>query len=332
MLGRRGARRWMRRTRGAVRHFRRGATRAAGTAGGALVPRPGRGRQRAAVRRAGGSTSRERSAPPRRPPRAGAWLALLAVPRLRGEQVVEAVQATAARGGRSRRWASCSVPNWRSSRAPRRSSARVVRCTRWSPRRCTWWASGRDAYPAVLGERLGSGIRPPVLFGRGDLSLLSLQAVAVVGCRAASEYGLDVAEELGDAVARAGGCVVSGLALGIDTAAHAAALDAGGATIGVLGCGVDVFYPRREHGSCRSASPATACCCPSTCRASRRASYRFPLSEPDHRRPERAPSSSWRPARRAARSALQSTHGPWAWTCYVRCPTPWIGQGAPRAS
>jgi DNA processing protein len=67
-----------------------------------------------------------------------------------------------------------------------------------------------------------------------------------VGSRAATEYGLDMAERIGDGVARAGGCVLSGVALGIDAAAHTAALDAGGATIGVLGCGVDVFYPRRN--------------------------------------------------------------------------------------
>jgi DNA processing protein len=102
------------------------------------------------------------------------------------------------------------------------------------------------AYPARLGERLNE-FRPPLLFARGDLALLQLKGVAVVGCRAATEYGLDIAEQIGDAVARAGGCVVSGVALGIDAAAHAAALDAGGPTIGVLGCGVDVYYPRRNQ-------------------------------------------------------------------------------------
>jgi DNA processing protein len=103
-----------------------------------------------------------------------------------------------------------------------------------------------ELYPASLGERLGR-YRPPLLFGRGDLALLQYVCVGVVGSRSASEYGLDVADELADAVARAGGCVVSGVALGVDAAAHAAALDAGGATIGVLGCGVDVFYPRRNE-------------------------------------------------------------------------------------
>lgn len=87
---------------------------------------------------------------------------------------------------------------------------------------------------------------PPLLFARGRLELLDASCVAVVGCRKATEYGLDVAGQIGGGVARAGGCVVSGLALGIDAAAHGAALDAGGDTIGVLGCGVDVHYPRRN--------------------------------------------------------------------------------------
>jgi DNA processing protein len=101
------------------------------------------------------------------------------------------------------------------------------------------------AYPQLLTDRLGR-IRPPVLFAIGDMGLLELTAVAVVGSRAATEYGLDMAERIADGVARAGGCVLSGVALGIDAAAHTAALDAEGATIGVLGCGVDVFYPRRN--------------------------------------------------------------------------------------
>jgi DNA processing protein len=100
-------------------------------------------------------------------------------------------------------------------------------------------------YPESLSVKLGVH-RPPVLFAIGNLELLEMPTVGVVGCRHPSEYGLDIAEQIGDAVARAGGCVVSGLALGIDAAAHAAALAADGATIGVLGCGVDVYYPRRN--------------------------------------------------------------------------------------
>lgn len=106
-------------------------------------------------------------------------------------------------------------------------------------------ASGDPRYPSTFSENVGVG-EPPLLFARGRLELLAAQkrSVAVVGCRAASEYGLDVAEQIGGGVARAGGCVVSGVALGIDAAAHQAALDAGGDTIGILGCGVDVYYPR----------------------------------------------------------------------------------------
>jgi DNA processing protein len=100
-------------------------------------------------------------------------------------------------------------------------------------------------YPEVLRQRLGDHA-PPFLFARGDTALLEGSMIAVVGCRAATAYGLDVAAEIGGGITRAGGCVVSGMARGIDGAAHAAALDAGGATIGVLGCGIDVVYPR-EH-------------------------------------------------------------------------------------
>jgi DNA processing protein len=101
------------------------------------------------------------------------------------------------------------------------------------------------AYPALLRARL-DGATPPMLFAKGNLSALEFPGIAAVGCRDASEYGLDIAEEIGGATARAGACLVSGVALGIDAAAHSAALDAGGMTIGVLGCGVDVYYPRRN--------------------------------------------------------------------------------------
>ncbi|HEX6308857.1 MAG TPA: DNA-processing protein DprA [Longimicrobiales bacterium] len=101
-------------------------------------------------------------------------------------------------------------------------------------------------YPEPVRLRLGEHA-PPFLFARGRLELLRSPAIAVVGCRRASAYGLDMAEQIGSGIARAGGCVVSGLARGIDAAAHAAALAAGGATIAVLGCGIDVHYPRENR-------------------------------------------------------------------------------------
>jgi DNA processing protein len=101
------------------------------------------------------------------------------------------------------------------------------------------------AYPAVLGATLGPAA-PPVLFARGHLDLLRRPCISVVGSRSASDYALDMAEQLGAATARAGGCVVSGLARGVDAAAHRGALDAGGATAAVMGCGVDVYYPHEN--------------------------------------------------------------------------------------
>lgn len=100
-------------------------------------------------------------------------------------------------------------------------------------------------YPALLRARLEQRA-PSLLFALGDIALLRRPAIAVIGSRRASDYGLDMATRLADAAARAGACVISGLALGIDAAAHEAALEAGGDTIGVLGCGVDVYYPRRN--------------------------------------------------------------------------------------
>ena len=87
---------------------------------------------------------------------------------------------------------------------------------------------------------------PHLLFALGDVALLSHRpAVAVVGTRRASRYGLDVARELGRVLAGAGVVVLSGLAAGIDGAAHAGALDAEGAPpVGVVGSGLDVVYPR----------------------------------------------------------------------------------------
>ena len=89
---------------------------------------------------------------------------------------------------------------------------------------------------------------PPVLWTRGNAASLGRPSVAIVGARAGSPYALAVAERLAADLAAAGLVVVSGLARGVDSAAHRGTLAAGGTTIGVLGSGVDVLYPR-EHAA-----------------------------------------------------------------------------------
>jgi DNA processing protein len=84
---------------------------------------------------------------------------------------------------------------------------------------------------------------PPVLFALGDLKQLQSPALAIVGSRDHSAYGEAVARGAAAVAARAGLIVVSGMARGLDAVAHAAALDAGGGTIGVLGNGLGVIYP-----------------------------------------------------------------------------------------
>jgi DNA processing protein len=88
---------------------------------------------------------------------------------------------------------------------------------------------------------------PSVLFVRGTLAVAESPSVAIVGTRGASSYGLRVARAIATSCAHAGVCVVSGLAQGIDGAAHEAALAAGGRTVAVLGTGLDVYFPRRHR-------------------------------------------------------------------------------------
>jgi len=98
-------------------------------------------------------------------------------------------------------------------------------------------------YPAALTAIIDP---PPVLWTRGAVDALSTQAVAIVGSRAASTYALSVAERLAADLAARGVTVVSGLARGVDSAAHRGALSVGGVTVAVLGSGLDVIYPP-EH-------------------------------------------------------------------------------------
>jgi DNA processing protein len=102
-----------------------------------------------------------------------------------------------------------------------------------------------EAYPERL-RRLPDA--PALLFVRGTAALLRARAVSIVGARAATAYGRAQARRLGFDLARAGLVVVSGLALGIDAAAHEGALAAGGATIAVQACGPERVYPAAHRG------------------------------------------------------------------------------------
>jgi len=106
-----------------------------------------------------------------------------------------------------------------------------------------WLPCSSPEFPPLLGSIHDP---PPGLFLRGAAppSLLARTSVAVVGARSCSDYGLHVARSLARDLAHAGVVVVSGLARGIDGWAHRGALDDGGSTVAVLGCGIDRAYPR----------------------------------------------------------------------------------------
>jgi len=121
-----------------------------------------------------------------------------------------------------------------------------------------------EDFPALLRDIPGA---PVALFVAGDPSSLWAAQIAIVGSRGATSGGLANARTFAQAFAQAGNIVTSGLAEGVDAAAHEGALDAGGKTIAVLGTGVDIVYPRRheklaqrilEHGALVSEfSPGT---------------------------------------------------------------------------
>ncbi len=137
-------------------------------------------------------------------------------------------------------------------------------------------------YPPKLREIFDP---PVVLFARGRVELLVSMMFGVVGTRRPTPYGMAVAERLAADLARAGLTIVSGMARGIDTAAHKGALSAAGDTVAVLGCGVDVVYPSEnrklaselaEKGLLLSEFPMGSPAYPQN----------FPDPQPDHQRHE----------------------------------------------
>lgn len=99
-------------------------------------------------------------------------------------------------------------------------------------------------YPSLLRQ---INAPPPVLYVQGRSEILGTCCLAIVGSRAATSYGHRIASTLARDLAAQGVTVVSGLALGIDGCAHAGALSVSGGTVAVLGCGLDVVYPRQNH-------------------------------------------------------------------------------------
>lgn len=116
-----------------------------------------------------------------------------------------------------------------------------------------WQASANDAhvlpitheaYPRLLREIYDP---PPLLFVRGDLNALNLPQIAIVGSRSASVSGLKHAYAFSSGLSKSGLAVNSGLAMGVDAAAHQACVDADGATVAVFGTGLDRIYPTRNQ-------------------------------------------------------------------------------------
>ena len=120
----------------------------------------------------------------------------------------------------------------------------------WLSRDGHWLITLADVqYPPLL---LQIGSPPPMLYVIGEPSLLRHRGLAIVGSRNATPQGAANARNFAKAAALSGLSIISGLALGIDTAAHQGALDAGGLTVAVLGCGADTIYPRSNVSLART--------------------------------------------------------------------------------
>ena len=114
----------------------------------------------------------------------------------------------------------------------------------WGKREeCQFLIPGNQGYPPLLEEIFDP---PLVLYARGHLDVLQSPCIAIVGTRRPTIYGLQMAQGISSDLGARGVCVVSGLARGIDGAAHRGCLECGGKTIAILGCGIDIVYPR-EH-------------------------------------------------------------------------------------
>jgi DNA processing protein len=133
---------------------------------------------------------------------------------------------------------SAALMNWRTHFDLAREEERLAQAG------AVFITAGDEGYPKMLKEIHD----PPIGLYRKGSYLFGQPCIAVVGSRRTTLYGLSVAKKLGAELAQMGFCVVSGLARGIDTAAHEGALSVGGKTVAVLGCGIDIVYPPENLG------------------------------------------------------------------------------------
>lgn len=158
--------------------------------------------------------------------------------------------ASAALSAPAAAWRSLGLPaasaEARRSEATRQAAAEALRWLEGPERHLLMWDS--EDYPALLAELADA---PPLLFVEGARGVLGQPQLAVVGSRRASRPGLDTARAFARSLAGGGFAITSGLALGIDGAAHEGALEAGGPTLAVLGTGLCRLYPRRHLGLAR---------------------------------------------------------------------------------
>src|SRR5271170_4831924 len=128
------------------------------------------------------------------------------------------------------------------SRQPLSAAAKeIAQAEQYGCKMLTW---DEPEYPARLREIFDP---PPLLYVRGNIELLNRHSISIVGARRPTPYGNQMAERLGRDLAARGLVIVSGLARGIDACAHRGALSTpAGTTIGVLGCGIDVVYPKEN--------------------------------------------------------------------------------------
>lgn len=166
---------------------------------------------------------------------------------------------TAALAANARKWrvaglseAACERrASWPQGRSVESIRAQWLKSVRWLEveRRGIWFDSAESDAAGESWPRAFASLpkRPPLLFWEGDDSVMGLPQIAIVGSRAATRAGLAQAHSLAAELAQAGFSVTSGLASGIDGAAHAGALSVDGRTLAVLACGLDRIYPPRHQ-------------------------------------------------------------------------------------